>query len=61
MEKEKNASPEKETSEKTGKVQVNLFLNILACIFLSEFFRQFAIFDDKCATVSTISTLPKRP
>jgi hypothetical protein len=52
MEKETHAPTEKETPEKTGKVQVGLFLNIFACIFISESFRQFAIFDGECATVS---------
>ena len=61
MEKETHAPTEKETPEKTGKVQVNLFFNIFACIFLFEFFRQFAIFDDQRTTVSTIPTLPNRP
>jgi len=44
MEKEKNATTEKETTETTGKIQVTLGFNGFFFIFFLEFFCQFAVF-----------------
>jgi hypothetical protein len=37
MEKETHAPSKKETTEKTGTIQINLFLNMLSALFFSFF------------------------
>lgn len=44
MEKEKNAETEEETTEKKGEIQVRLVFNDFSCMFLFQFFSQFAVF-----------------